>query len=233
VDTAIDLGFGTLVDAVQAAGLENLLRTTDPLTVFAPTEAAFAALPSDLVAFLLDPANVEFLQELLAYHVIAAEVKSADLKGWQLVQMFNDAYTLVRKPWDGNVYVNFSKVVAGVRQLLEGRGRGRPCHEWRDPRHRQGSDSLHVLRTGEWTSQRGPRGSSGPPGGAGQSLNRCTLKRANSGESRGAERGPSLEGPLFVVGSPDCAGFRWRGEASDPGSRRLLRVDFVPVAPGQ
>ena len=112
VDTAIDLGFGTLVDAVQAAGLENLLRTTDPLTVFAPTEKAFAALPSDLVAFLLDPANVEFLQELLAYHVIAAEVKSTDLKGWQLVKMFNDAYTLVRKPWDGNVYVNFSKVVA-------------------------------------------------------------------------------------------------------------------------
>lgn len=110
VDTAIAAGFDTLVAAVQAAGLEDALRGDGPLTVFAPTEAAFAALPSELITFLLQPENVELLQELLTYHVIGAEVKSTDLKYFQFVKMFNGDFTFVRKSLGGDVSINFSRV---------------------------------------------------------------------------------------------------------------------------
>jgi uncharacterized surface protein with fasciclin (FAS1) repeats len=74
VDTAIAAGnFGTLVQAVQAAGLEEALRGEGPLTVFAPTDAAFAALPEGtLEALLADPTGQ--LQQILLYHVLGGEV---------------------------------------------------------------------------------------------------------------------------------------------------------------
>jgi uncharacterized surface protein with fasciclin (FAS1) repeats len=111
VDTAIAGGFDTLVAAVQAAGLEDALRGEGPLTVFAPTEAAFAALPQDTVDFLLQPENVGMLQELLTYHVLAGEVRSTDLRRFQVPKMLNGAYTIVRKYSTGTVSINFSKVV--------------------------------------------------------------------------------------------------------------------------
>ena len=109
VDTAIAGGFDTLVDAVGAAELVETLRQ-DGLTVFAPTEAAFAALPSELAAALFKPENKAYLQELLAYHVIPAEVRSSDLNRWQFVEMFNGGYTFVAKFANGTVYVNLSRV---------------------------------------------------------------------------------------------------------------------------
>lgn len=109
VDTAIAGGFDTLVDAVIAAELVDTLRQ-DGLTVFAPTEEAFAQLPAELAAALFKPENKVLLQELLAYHVIAAEVRSTDLKRWQFVQMFNGGYTLVTKWPSGAVKVNGSTV---------------------------------------------------------------------------------------------------------------------------
>ena len=112
VDTAISAGFETLVAAVQAAGLEDALRGDGPLTVFAPTEAAFAALPSETINFLLQPENVGLLQELLTYHVLAGEVRSTDLKRFQVPQMLNGAYTIVRKYRSGAVYINLAKVEA-------------------------------------------------------------------------------------------------------------------------
>jgi uncharacterized surface protein with fasciclin (FAS1) repeats len=77
VDTAIAAGdFGTLVQAVQAAGLEEALRGDGPLTVFAPTDAAFAALPEGtLEALLADPTGQ--LQQILLYHVLSGEVLAA------------------------------------------------------------------------------------------------------------------------------------------------------------
>jgi len=78
VDTAVAAGdFSTLVTAVQAAGLVDTLKGPGPFTVFAPTDAAFAALPAGtLDALLADP---EALAKVLTYHVVSGEVLAADV----------------------------------------------------------------------------------------------------------------------------------------------------------
>lgn len=82
VDTAIAAGqFSTLVAAVQAAGLVDTLKGAGPFTVFAPTDAAFAALPEGTVANLLKPENKAQLVAVLTYHVVAGKVMSADIAG--------------------------------------------------------------------------------------------------------------------------------------------------------
>jgi len=80
VDVAVGAGtFTTLVAAVTAAGLVETLSGEGPFTVFAPTDEAFAALPDGLVEALLLPENVGALAAILTYHVIGAEVPSADV----------------------------------------------------------------------------------------------------------------------------------------------------------
>lgn len=61
----------TLVAAVKAAGLVNTLKSDGPFTVFAPTNAAFAALPAGTVDTLLKPENKGTLTAVLTYHVVA------------------------------------------------------------------------------------------------------------------------------------------------------------------
>jgi uncharacterized surface protein with fasciclin (FAS1) repeats len=81
VETAIDAGsFNTLVAAVKAAGLADALQADGPLTVFAPTDDAFAKLPEGTVESLLKPENLEQLQSILKYHVVAGKVMSSDVK---------------------------------------------------------------------------------------------------------------------------------------------------------
>ena len=65
--------------AAEAAGLVDTLKGEGPFTVFAPTDAAFAALPEGTVADLLKPENKEALAAILTYHVIAGKVMSTDL----------------------------------------------------------------------------------------------------------------------------------------------------------
>lgn len=80
VDTAIEAGsFETLVAAVQAAGLVDTLKGEGPFTVFAPTDAAFAALPEGTVESLLMPENKDQLVSILTYHVVPGKVMSTDL----------------------------------------------------------------------------------------------------------------------------------------------------------
>lgn len=80
VDTAAAAGdFGTLLAAAEAAGLVETLKGDGPFTIFAPTDAAFAALPEGTVADLLKPENKETLAGILTYHVIAGKVMSTDL----------------------------------------------------------------------------------------------------------------------------------------------------------
>ena len=80
VDTAIAAGnFTTLVAAVQAAGLVETLKGAGPFTVFAPTDAAFAALPAGTVEDLLKPENKDKLIAILTYHVVSGKVMSTDL----------------------------------------------------------------------------------------------------------------------------------------------------------
>ncbi|KFN49489.1 hypothetical protein P873_10980 [Arenimonas composti TR7-09 = DSM 18010] len=78
VDTAIAAGnFKTLVAAVQAAGLADTLKGPGPFTVFAPTDAAFAALPAGTVENLLKPENRDQLVAILTYHVVPGRVTAA------------------------------------------------------------------------------------------------------------------------------------------------------------
>ena len=74
VATAIDGGFNTLVAAVQAADLVETLQGPGPFTVFAPTDAAFAKLPSGTVETLLLPENKDQLIAILTYHVVSGRV---------------------------------------------------------------------------------------------------------------------------------------------------------------
>lgn len=72
VDNAVNSAdHTTLVAAVQAAELVDALKGEGPLTVFAPTNAAFAKLPEGTVETLLEPENLETLQTILTYHVVA------------------------------------------------------------------------------------------------------------------------------------------------------------------
>jgi uncharacterized surface protein with fasciclin (FAS1) repeats len=76
--------FSTLVAAVQAAGLVETLKSDGPFTVFAPTNAAFAALPKGTVESLLLPENRDRLVSVLTYHVVPGAVTSANLIGQRL-----------------------------------------------------------------------------------------------------------------------------------------------------
>ncbi len=80
VDTAKSAGsFNTLLAAATAAGLVDTLKGSGPLTVFAPTDEAFAALPAGTVEDLLKPENKDKLTSILTYHVVAGKVMSTDL----------------------------------------------------------------------------------------------------------------------------------------------------------
>jgi uncharacterized surface protein with fasciclin (FAS1) repeats len=69
----------TLVAAVKAAGLVDTLKGPGPFTVFAPTNAAFAALPAGTVDTLLLPENKAMLTKILTYHVVAGKLDSKAL----------------------------------------------------------------------------------------------------------------------------------------------------------
>ena len=73
----------TLVSAVQAAGLAETLSGEGPFTVFAPTNAAFEALPDGVLESLLKPVYKDQLAAILTYHVVSGKIMSTDLKDGQ------------------------------------------------------------------------------------------------------------------------------------------------------
>ena len=109
VDTAVAAGdFNTLVTAVKAAGLVETLKGEGPFTVFAPTDAAFAKVPTDTLNALL--ADKAALANVLTYHVVAGKVMAADvvkLTSAETVQ--GQAVSIEVK--DGKVYVDGAQVV--------------------------------------------------------------------------------------------------------------------------
>lgn len=78
VETAQQAGtFNTLIAAAQAAGLVEALTAPGPITVFAPTDEAFAALPAGTVEDLLKPENKDKLVGILTYHVVGSKIASS------------------------------------------------------------------------------------------------------------------------------------------------------------
>ena len=110
VATAIDAGqFKTLVAAVQAAGLVSTLQGKGPFTVFAPTDAAFAALPAGTVEGLLkDP---KALGDILLYHVLSGAVKAEAVQdGLKVKTAQGSEVTFSIK--DGKPMINGANIVA-------------------------------------------------------------------------------------------------------------------------
>ncbi len=101
----------TLVAAVTAAGLVETLKGAGPFTVFAPTNAAFAALPAGTVEGLLKPESKDALTKILTYHVVAGAVKAADLKDGQKVKTLQGEELTVSIK-DGKVMINGANVTA-------------------------------------------------------------------------------------------------------------------------
>lgn len=82
IDTLKSQGeFTTLLAALDAAQLTDTLKAQPAVSIFAPTDAAFAALPEAERTRLMDPANVNELRQTLLYHVIVADVNSSQIKG--------------------------------------------------------------------------------------------------------------------------------------------------------
>jgi len=79
VETADSGRFDTLVAAVKAAGLADVLKGPGPFTVFAPTDEAFAKLPTGTLENLLKADNKQQLQKILTYHVVAGQVMAKDV----------------------------------------------------------------------------------------------------------------------------------------------------------
>ncbi len=85
VDVAVEAGsFTTLTQALEAAGLVDVLSGEGPFTVFAPTDEAFAALPEGTLEELLLPENREQLIQILTYHVVPGEVLSTSLEAGEV-----------------------------------------------------------------------------------------------------------------------------------------------------
>ena len=101
--------FSTLVAAVTAAGLVDTLKGDGPFTVFAPTNAAFEALPAGTVEDLLKPENKDKLIAILTYHVVAGAVISDQLAGQRMDVATVQGQT-VHVDGRSGVKVNSSKV---------------------------------------------------------------------------------------------------------------------------
>ncbi|BDA72674.1 Beta-Ig-H3/fasciclin [Rivularia sp. IAM M-261] len=100
--------FTILTKAVKAAGLEQNLGGQGPYTVFAPTDAAFNALPTGTVDNLLKPANKQKLVQLLGYHVVPGRVSSSQLKSGNVNTVEGQS---LKVSVDTGVTVNGAKVV--------------------------------------------------------------------------------------------------------------------------
>merc|ERR1711990_585834 len=102
----------TLVTALKAGKLTDALSAKGPFTVFAPTNEAFAKLPSALLKHLLEPANIKELDAVLEYHVVAgAAVHAKDLKPEQQVKTLEGEELFISASSRDGVRINgFSKV---------------------------------------------------------------------------------------------------------------------------
>jgi len=112
VDTAVGTGqFNTLAAALKAAGLIDTLKGPGPFTVFAPTDAAFAALPAGTVESLLKPENHEKLVAILTYHVVPGRVTAAQVERMDAATTVQGGKVAIRAS-GGAVTINGARVVS-------------------------------------------------------------------------------------------------------------------------
>ena len=119
VDTAMGAGdFETLVAAAKAADLVDTLKGDGPFTVFAPTDAAFQALPDGTVESLLKPENKDQLAAILTYHVVPGKVMSGDLSNNMTATTAQGGDLTIMT--EGGVTVNGANVVSADIEASNG-----------------------------------------------------------------------------------------------------------------
>jgi uncharacterized surface protein with fasciclin (FAS1) repeats len=115
VETAASTGkFNTLIAAAKAAGLVSALTGPGPITVFAPTDAAFAKLPAGTVEELLKPKNKAKLAAILKYHVVAGAIYAKDVptKATHVKTLKRGGDTTIRaQRANGRVHIDNARVV--------------------------------------------------------------------------------------------------------------------------
>ncbi len=104
----------TLVTALKAAELINVLSNAGPFTVFAPTNAAFDKLPKGTVEDLLKPENKQKLTDILQHHVAVAVYKTDMLKDGQIINMVDGTNAIITKK-DNVISIDKGKISASVK----------------------------------------------------------------------------------------------------------------------
>src|SRR5690606_5210108 len=105
---AITADLSTLVQAVGASGLAGALTAEGPCTIFAPVNSAFSAIDEEMIERLLDAGNVQLLQKVLGYHVVAGKVMSNDLTdGAEVATLQGESLTI---DLDGGARVNGANI---------------------------------------------------------------------------------------------------------------------------
>lgn len=103
----------TLAAAIEAAGIQNVLVNAGPLTVFAPNNAAFDALPEGTVNDLLKPENKQKLAKIITSHASPANITPNHLKDGLEVFLATGQYVQVTER-DGEFFINDAKILASV-----------------------------------------------------------------------------------------------------------------------
>jgi transforming growth factor-beta-induced protein len=118
VDVAVAAGqFNTLVGALQATGLDEVLRGVGPFTIFAPTDEAFEKLPAWLLNFLVK--NPEYLKQVLLYHVVSGDLNAEEVLAERSLETLNGRSVRPRVYGD-KVYINNATVIAADIEAKNG-----------------------------------------------------------------------------------------------------------------
>ncbi len=119
-DTAVEAGqFTTLLRLAELAGLTDTLRSEGPLTIFAPTDEAFASLPQDKKTMLQQPENRDKLCAILTYHVVPGKWFAAAILEQPSLTTVQGG-ELKAKNENGSVWINRSRVVTADLETTNG-----------------------------------------------------------------------------------------------------------------
>ena len=127
VETAKSAGqFSILLKAATAAGADKMLTQPGPYTVFAPTDAAFNALPPGTLDMLMKPENKDMLMKVVGYHTLFGRLTTQDLKDNKSAAGTTNGQPVVLEKKGGAVMVNEAKIVQadvkadnGVIQVID------------------------------------------------------------------------------------------------------------------
>ena len=112
VEVASEAGtFNTLLAAAQAAGLVDALKSEGPITVFAPSDEAFAKLGDEKIAMLLEPENKALLATILTYHVVPGNLKAEQVVNMIAIDTLNGQRVDITLNEDG-AFIDSAKIVA-------------------------------------------------------------------------------------------------------------------------